>query len=153
VDRIDYTFLPQALVGIKPLGSCRRLPHPAVGGKVKGDSCASSLASPCLGSSRGKAPFPRSHGICSARPAQGRREQAPTPRQAGESNSEGRPTRDRCEAREQSAPPRCAHVPARWEAMRSPPPWHDRRLHDAHRCWPGWPSWGRCSTGCCLRRS
>ena len=69
MDRIDYTFLPQALVGIKPLGSFRRLPCPAVGGKVKGDSCGPGLASPCLGPSRGKASFPRSHGICLARRA------------------------------------------------------------------------------------
>jgi len=57
------------------------------------------------------------------------------------------------EAPEQFAPPRRARAPSRWEAARSPPPWHGLPPHNARRCGPDWPSWEHRSRGCCPPQS
>ena len=90
MDRIDYTFLPQARIGIKPLDPCRGLPRPAVGGKVKGDSCASGLAPLPWGCSRGSAPVPTESAWLAGHRAGGSRLQQPV-RQKNQTRKAGLP--------------------------------------------------------------
>ena len=181
VDRLNCSLLPQPLSGIKPLASFSALAPFAVGRRPPGVGLCAGRSPPSQtppplprnlsGSPHAKregqapVPHPTSESASDHAPSA-----VPTCSVYGPHQAESRcpvesasrlqsslswdgTNRNLCAAPEQSAPPRCARVPTQWEAMRSPPPWHDRRLRSARRCWPGWPSSGRCSMGCCPRRS